>query len=137
MDVEFIGSQSYGKPVGFFDININKYIMYTPEFSVENSAGQGGYYQGFIPGTTGYPGYDSLDDLTKNWGDPTEGLFALALSDVTTGAYSVPNKVIQSLSESERSFKLLASNPKMFGLNKHKFIGMIGDKKAAKLLKRK
>jgi len=137
MDVEFIGEISYGKPVGFFDIDINKYIMYTPEFSVENSAGQGGYYQGFNPGATGYPGYFAYDDLSKNWGDPTEGLFAAALSDVTTGTYSVPNKVVQSLSESERSFKLLASNPKMFSLNKHKFIGMIGDKKTAKLVRKK
>jgi hypothetical protein len=137
MDVEFIGETSYGKPVGFFDIDINKYIMYTPEFSVENSASQGGYYQGFAPGSAGYPGYGAYDDLTKNWGDPNEALFAAALSDVTTGTYSAAARLTQSLSESERSFKLLASNPKMFSLNKHKFIGMIGDKKEAKLVKRK
>jgi carboxyl-terminal processing protease len=135
MDVEFIGETSYGKPVGFFDININKYIMYTPEFSVENSANEGGYYQGFTPGTTGYPGINALDDLTKNWGDPTEGLFSQALTYVNTGAYSVQSKSVQSLSAGDRAFKLLTSSPKTFSLNKHKFIGMIGNKKGMKLRK--
>jgi hypothetical protein len=36
---------------------------------------------------------------------------------------------VQSLSASERSFKLLASSPKMFSLKKHRFIGMIGNEK--------
>jgi carboxyl-terminal processing protease len=129
MNVQFIGEQSYGKPVGFFDIDINEYIMYTPEFSVENSASQGGYYQGFTPGTTAYPGKSDLDDLTKNWGNITEGLFNDALTYITTGTYAVPNKTVQSLSASERSFKLLASSPKMFSLKKHRFIGMIGNEK--------
>jgi carboxyl-terminal processing protease len=129
MNVQFIGEQSYGKPVGFFDIDINEYIMYTPEFSVENSANQGGYYQGFTPGTAAYPGKSDLDDLTKNWGDITEGLFNDALTYITTGTYAVQKQAVQSLSASQRSFKLLASSPKIFSLNKHKFIGMIGNDK--------
>ena len=56
MDVQFVGETSYGKPVGFFDIDINKYQMFTPEFSVQNSANQGGYYSGFTPGECGLSG---------------------------------------------------------------------------------
>ena len=127
MDVEFVGEQSYGKPVGFFAININKYEMFTPEFSVENSASQGGYYEGFTPGTSGYPGVSDFDDLTKNFGDPKEGLFADILTDVNTGTYAVSNKkVIQSTNPSANSFSLNASYQKSMLLNnKHKFTGMV------------
>ncbi|HWZ36402.1 MAG TPA: S41 family peptidase, partial [Mucilaginibacter sp.] len=41
MDVQFIGTTTYGKPVGFFDIDINKYQLYIPEFETQNSANQG------------------------------------------------------------------------------------------------
>lgn len=122
MDVEFVGEQSYGKPVGFFAIDINKYEMFTPEFSVENSANQGGYYSGFTPGATGYPGVNDYDDLTKNFGDPTEGLFADILTYVNTGTYSVANKqVIQSLNSRAAQGHFPISMLK----NKHKFTGMV------------
>ena len=128
MDVEFVGQTSYGKPVGFFAININKYIMYTPEFSVQNSASQGGYYSGFTPGTAGYPGVDDFDDLTKNFGDPTEGLLADILTYVNTGTYSVRPQVIQSTDPAVRALKL--GSPHLLALHgkSPKFIGMIGNK---------
>lgn len=128
MDVEFVGSKSYGKPVGFFGIDINKYIMYTPEFSVQNSASQGGYYDGFTPGATGYPGVDDIDDLTKNFGDPAETLLADILKYVNTGTYSVHPQVIQSTDPAVRALKLGTAH----GLTLHgkspKFIGMIQNK---------
>ena len=65
MDVQFVGNTSYGKPVGFFDIDINNYQLYIPEFYTLNSTGQGNYYSGFSPGTTDYPGVSDDDDLSK------------------------------------------------------------------------
>jgi carboxyl-terminal processing protease len=129
MDVQFIGQTSYGKPVGFFDININKYIMYTPEFSVKNSAGQGDYYAGFTPGATGYPGVNDYDDYTKDFGDPTEGLLAHVLNYVKLGTYTVTSPVVQSLKYSSRSFSLKQANEVTIELNRHKFTGMISKKK--------
>jgi C-terminal processing protease CtpA/Prc len=126
MDVQFVGEQSYGKPVGFFDIDINKYIMFTPEFSVQNSANQGGYYAGFTPGTGGYPGVNDYDDLTKNWGDPSEGLLSDILKYVNTGTYAVNTKVTQSLNANSRAFAFNPSIPKIAVLNPHKFMGMVG-----------
>jgi hypothetical protein len=140
MNVQFVGETSYGKPVGFFDIDINKYIMYTPEFSVQNSAGQGGYYGGFTPGTSSYPGVNDYDDLTKNWGDPTEGLLSDILSFVNTGTYSVKTKTIQNISSNTRAFAFNPSIPKRAILNPHKFIGMVGKQasfKTARLLRKK
>jgi|SRR6185503_16227894 len=140
MDVQFVGETSYGKPVGFFDININKYTMFTPEFSAQNSAGQGGYYGGFTPGTSSYPGVNDYDDLTKNWGDPTEGLLSDILSYANTGTYSVHKTVIQGLGAKSRAFAFSALNPKKTMLNKHHFIGMIGKQanfRTARLLRKK
>jgi len=128
MDVEFVGQTSYGKPVGFFAININKYQLYTPEFSVENSAGQGGYYAGFSPGTDTYPGFSAFDDLTKNFGDPTEGLFAGILKYVNTGSYAVSNKTQIGLNPGIR-----AAYTKMSALSKHTFNGMVFNKKLKKV----
>ena len=118
MDVKLIGSNSYGKPVGFFAININKYQLYTPEFETKNSAGQGGYYTGMLPGSTTYPGFAASDDLTKDFGDATEGLLSHALNYVTTGTYGADVKV-QSLDNSSSVMKNIGSE----GFN-----GMVMDK---------
>lgn len=126
MDVQFIGEQSYGKPVGFFDIDINKYTMFTPEFSVKNSAGQGGYYQGFTPGAGGYPGVNDYDDLTKDWGDPTEHLLADALRYTYKGTYVKPAGAVKNNGLSQVSFA--AAVPKRTPFNKHTFTGMVGKK---------
>jgi carboxyl-terminal processing protease len=125
MDVQFIGEQSYGKPVGFFDIDINKYIMFTPEFSVQNSADQGGYYGGFTPGN-GYPGVNDYDDLTKDWGDPTEGLLADVLRYTYKATYIKPAGAVKNKGLNQVSFA--AAAPKRNLPNKHKFTGMIGKK---------
>jgi C-terminal processing protease CtpA/Prc len=132
MDVQFIGETSYGKPVGFFDIDINKYQMYTPEFSTLNSAGQGGYYDGFTPGTSTYPGISDYDDVTKDFGDPTEALLAHALNYVKTGTYAVKTQSIQSLASSYGTFSIKDQTAAAIKMDKHKFRGMVFNKKPKK-----
>jgi len=129
MDVQFVGETSYGKPVGFFDIDINVYQMYTPEFYTQNSAGQGGYYAGFTPGNATYPGKADYDDVTKEFGDPTEGLLSDILSYVKTGTYSVKTPVIQSLPGRQRTLSIETQRniSKMFA--NAKFNGMVMNKK--------
>ncbi len=134
MDVQFVGKTSYGKPVGFFDIDINKYQMYIPEFSTKNSAGQGDYYTGMVPDSTGYPGVNDYDDPTKDFGDPTEVLLAHILSFVNTGTYAIQNPVIQSVQTTRaRSFSSNEARKSELLLNGNKFNGMINNK----VLKRK
>jgi carboxyl-terminal processing protease len=129
MDVQLVGTQSYGKPVGFFDIDINKYIMYTPEFSTKNSASQGDYFSGFIPGTD-IPGVNDYDDPTKDFGDPTEGLLAHILHYVQTGTYSVASPAGQSVPLNRtRSLSLQASNQMAIQMDDHAFKGMVFNKK--------
>ena len=129
MPVQFIGQTSYGKPVGFFDIDINIYTMYIPEFATMNSANQGGYYAGMTPGTATYPGIMDYDDVTKDFGDPTEGLLAHALNYVQLGTYSVQTPQIQSTNPTGvRTFSLEQSNAAAIQLNRHQFSGMIFNK---------
>ncbi|MDO3628892.1 S41 family peptidase [Mucilaginibacter sp. BT774] len=125
MDVQFIGETSYGKPVGFFDIDINKYQMYVPEFYTQNSAGQGGYYGGFTPGTSTYPGVADYDDVTKDFGDPTEGLLAHVLNYVKTGTYAVKTQAIQSVQAKYGTFSMAVQTAAAHKMDQHKFTGMI------------
>jgi len=129
MDVKLIGTTSYGKPVGFFDIDINKYQLYIPEFETKNSAGQGGYYTGMEPGTTTYPGIKDYDDVTKDFGDPTEGLLAHALTFVKTGSYSVAGNQNASLT-GDRIFSVSQSRDAALQMgDNHQFNGMIFNKR--------
>jgi len=133
MNVQFIGTTSYGKPVGFFDIDINKYQLYVPEFATMNSANQGGYYSGMTPGSTTYPGVQDYDDVTKDFGDPTEGLLAHALNYVKNGTYSVQAPQIASANSSGlRSFSVSQANTAAMKMNEHKFSGMIFNKRLKK-----
>ncbi len=125
MDVQLIGRTSYGKPVGFFDIDINKYELYIPEFYTQNSAGQGGYYSGFTPGAPGYPGVSDYDDVTKDFGDPTEKLLAHALNYVQNGTYTVKNQVIQSTPSFAKTLSLREERDLALKFERNKFNGMI------------
>jgi len=99
MDVQLVGATSYGKPVGFFAIPVSTYNLYIPEFSTVNASGQGGYYAGMTPGSASYPGYADLDDVTKDFGDPTEILLGHIVSYLTKGTYtSTSGPRIQSTS---------------------------------------
>ena len=48
-NIKVVGEKSYGKPVGFFPIRIDKYDVYFSMFETKNSLGSGGYYNGFLP----------------------------------------------------------------------------------------
>ncbi|MBS1529650.1 MAG: hypothetical protein JSU01_05055 [Bacteroidetes bacterium] len=137
MNVQFVGEISYGKPVGFFDIDINQYTMYTPEFYTQNSAGQGGYYTGFIPGTSDYPGYQDVDDMTHDFGDPQEGLLKDILTYVQSGTYSVPGRVIQSINSRQQNLAFHTNNQFTQELNTRKFTGMLIDAKSLRFKKAK
>ncbi|NII81478.1 MULTISPECIES: S41 family peptidase [unclassified Pedobacter] len=81
MDVKLIGRTTYGKPVGFFPIRIDKVDMYIPEFETKNKIGAGGYYSGLTVDK------ESPEDLSKAWGDETETLLAYALLYAKNGNF--------------------------------------------------
>jgi carboxyl-terminal processing protease len=123
MNVQLIGTTTYGKPVGFFDININKYQMYIPEFETKNSLGQGGYYSGMTPASTDYPGKFANDDVTKDFGDVTEGLLSQTINYVNNGIYLTSSDL--QVQSTESSSNKLTTDAIAQKLNGKEFNGMI------------
>ena len=128
MDVQLVGDTTYGKPVGFFGLNIGKYIMYNPQFSTQNSAGQGGYFAGMTPGVGGYNGYQTYDDYAYDFGDPNDPMLASIINYVKKGTYTVQNKVIQSLS-AQQTYGLRHSAALMKKRSSRNFSGMVFNRK--------
>jgi carboxyl-terminal processing protease len=63
MPVKLVGSNTYGKPVGFFGINIDKYTVYLSNFYMQNANGDGDYFHGMqvdIP---------AVDDVRHDFGE--------------------------------------------------------------------
>lgn len=48
-DVKLIGEKTYGKPVGFFGINIDQYSLYLSSFLIKNANGWSDYFTGMQP----------------------------------------------------------------------------------------
>ncbi len=88
LNVKLIGEKSYGKPIGFFGIKIDKYTVYMSQFNTKNSAGEGDYFDGF------QPDFLATDDVTRDFGDPSEISLAKALSLVRTGTAVAANKTM-------------------------------------------
>lgn len=84
-DIKLIGQQTYGKPVGFFAINIDKLDLYVPQFETKNQKNEGGYYNGMAVD------YAVNDDVTKDFGDPSEKLLAAALNYSEKGTFAASN----------------------------------------------
>ncbi|MGY3212560.1 S41 family peptidase [Mucilaginibacter sp. HD30] len=129
VDVKLIGSTTYGKPVGFFDIRINKYEMYIPEFETKNALGQGGYYIGMTPGSAQYPGQIGGDDISHDFGDPQETLLSYALNYINSGKYTTTSSQLQVQSLQQKGmFSVDESSDVGRKLDDGKFNGMIFDK---------
>lgn len=87
INVKTVGKTSYGKPVGFFPIRIDKYDVLMSMFATKNSAGEGNYFAGLKPT------FDIKDDPTKAFGDVTETNLAAAIGYLTNGSFaSKPQK---------------------------------------------
>ena len=120
MDVKLIGKQTYGKPVGFFSLRIDKNDLYIPQFETKNQADEGGYFNGLAVNK------NIADDLTKDFGDPSEKLLAEALNYSATGNFTsyLKDNALSSTSGSSRQ-SIDNANEKL----DHEFKGMIETRK--------
>ena len=124
MDVELVGDTTYGKPVGEIPIPLGsdgKYILYSPQIYVENSANQGDYYAGMTPGSGAYKGALEDDDVTKDFGDSTENMLAHALNYVKTGTYAINKPQVQSLLAGKQLFTMPQQKALVRKMDQHKF----------------
>lgn len=116
MDVKIIGDTTYGKPVGFFPIRIDKFDLYLSSFSTTNSVGAGFYFAGFVP--------DALkaDNYLYDFGDTKEDCLKASLSYITTGVYtnSTPAETVKvngtSVSTKSISDKNIFNAPSFNGM---------------------
>lgn len=121
MDVKLIGDTSYGKPVGFFPIDVYEYSLYPISFKTVNSVGNADYYNGF------YPDKVAADGVNKNWGDVTEPSLAAALKFITTGGFKVS---AEADALNTKMFKLQQdAEPLQKKLEANKFNGMFSEKR--------
>jgi carboxyl-terminal processing protease len=54
--------RTYGKPVGFFDINIGSYKLYLSMYQDKNANNEGDFFDGFLAN------YSVLDDIKEDFG---------------------------------------------------------------------
>lgn len=124
LTVQLIGDTTYGKPVGEIPIPIGsqgRYIIFSPQFYVQNSAGQGNYYSGMAPGSADFQGLLAADDVTKEFGDSTETLLSHALNYVKTGTYAISTPQVQSLSANKAAFSLHQQSAIALTMEKQKY----------------
>lgn len=48
-NVKLVGEKTYGKPVGFFGVNIDQYTVYLSSFLIKNAQGWSNYFSGMEP----------------------------------------------------------------------------------------
>lgn len=72
-DVKLIGEKTYGKPVGFFGINIDQYSVYLSSFLIKNANGWSDYFTGMQPDVA----VKGVDNPVL--GDPSESCLSAAL----------------------------------------------------------
>lgn len=118
MDVKLIGDTTYGKPVGFFPIDISSFSIYPISFKTVNSAGNADYYSGFVPDRL------ASDGVNKDWGDATEPSLGAALKYITTGTFrTIEDPSLQAKFLLQQQFQ-----PAQQSLESHKFAGMFREK---------
>jgi Periplasmic protease len=105
LDIRTIGDTTNGKPVGMLGFPYQTSYMFFPiTFSLVNSAGQGDFYQGFVP--------DKYvpDDITHDWYDRNESCLKEAIYYLENGRVSAKgfyvNEKQPSVIFSEKSGKI-------------------------------
>jgi hypothetical protein len=97
--VKLIGERTYGKPVGFFGINIDQYSVYLSSFLIRNAQGWSDYFNGMEPDL------NVIGSANPILGDPEERCLKSALSVISgkiqlapkkTASISKRNSVVQS-----------------------------------------
>lgn len=109
VEVKLVGSDTYGKPVGFPGLFIEmsktdvtqNYYVFPIAFKTVNANNEGDYFEGIPVDIT------QNDDFTKDWGNPQEACFNSAIAYLTNGS-----PVRQSTRVSVAKLKWLNQNVK-------------------------
>ena len=97
IEVITIGQTTCGKPVGSRNINFCDKTLSATTFDVVNDINQGEYFDG-IAATCA-----ADDDLSRDFADPNETMFATALSHIATGQCPVSSRLLARTVESQKT----------------------------------
>lgn len=132
VNVKLVGETTYGKPVGFFPIRINKrWDVFYAMFETKNSNEEGGYFNGMVPdynaATSTEPSF--VDNPYYEFGDVKEGYLAKAIAVIpgTAGSSALAAAKSARLSVREESNTATAA-PRLLPISTERtteFIGMI------------
>ena len=104
MNVELVGSPTDGKPVGMYVLEFQKYnwAAFPVSFKYTNALGAGDFYDGLQP--------DILvnDDVTRDFGDPEEGMLKAALNYINSGIITAAVKKSTTVSQIISSSKAIS-----------------------------
>lgn len=81
-EVKIVGpSATYGKPVGYFPIDVGDWYIFPVSFRTTNKNGEGSYFKGFAPDS------EVADGLDKDWGDVTESALQRVIKYINSGSF--------------------------------------------------
>lgn len=131
MNVKLVGDKTYGKPIGFFPIQLeNKYDVFYSLFETKNSLDQGGYFSGMIPDypeSTAQPAF--FDDPRYEDGDKNEPYLAKAISVLNPSALAVQGSARTSvMSVGGQQVSFTSDNTIKPVKEDAEFVGMIEDR---------
>jgi carboxyl-terminal processing protease len=117
MDVKLVGpSNTYGKPVGYFNIPVGDWYVFPVSFRSTNKLSQGNYFDGFQVDKK------VADGIDKEMGDLDESCLASVVKYITTGTYGPSIRPKSKATDIVDDPLLLETNEKLVGRH---FKGMI------------
>ena len=84
--------RTYGKPVGFFNIDIDRYELYVAMYQNKNADAEGDYFEGFVAD------YSTLDDPAHDFGSLDDPAIQIALGSFAGTSGAAKTQRIQSAS---------------------------------------
>lgn len=93
-NVILVGEKSFGKPVGFFGINIDRYSVYLSSFLIKNAQGYSEYYEGIEPDI-----YMNTSAIL-NLGNPEELCLKTCISLIEGEKVNTTNRSIENRAKS-------------------------------------
>lgn len=105
-NIQIVGEKTYGKPVGFFGINIDQYTVFLCSFLIKNADGWYDYFDGIVP-TINVKGADDPDI-----GNPEEICLKATLSAISGKSIIKPKveKILSSKLSKDQDNGILIEN---------------------------
>ncbi|WP_175635840.1 S41 family peptidase [Pedobacter ghigonis] len=110
LNVKLIGERTYGKPVGFFAVNIDQYSVYLSSFVIKNAAGWSDYFNGMQPDVT------LKGDAQPDLGNPAETCLNAAIQLINGNRKLAVTKLAATSAPNQAAGNTAATAPILFDM---------------------